>query len=104
MKGKMIVIGTDAKGPGITQLTGPPSLEQLSAAVQGHIEVVPGFNNYDSFECVAFCNEEGKLKNLPPNFFAQYLWELAMGRPIPEDFLVGPIAIIIGDAELLRSL
>lgn len=103
MRGKMTVIGTDACEASVL-LTAPPTLEQLQAAVGGHIEVVPLFTKYNGAECVAFCNEEGKLENLAPNLFAQMLWEHAVGGPIADDFLVGPIAIIEGDEELLRAL
>lgn len=103
MKGRLTIIGPDASETS-TPLTAPPELEQLQAAVGGSIEVVPLFTTFRGERCVVFCNEEGKLEGLAPNILAQVLWERAVGRPISDDLLVGPIAIITGDAALLAAL
>ncbi len=42
----------------------PASLKQLQEAVGGYIEMVPDSNHR------AYCNEEGLLRNLPPNEMA----------------------------------
>lgn len=103
MKGKLTIIGTDASET-VTVLTAAPELEQLQAAVGGSIEVVPYFTKFRGATCVVFCHEEGKLIGLRPNLLAQVLWERAVGRVVVGDLLVGPIAIITGDAELLEAL
>lgn len=103
MRGNMIVIGIDGSQI-VTRLTAPPTIEQLHAAVGGYIEMVPFFTTFEGNECVAFCNEEGKLEGLPPNIPAQILWQIAVRRVIRDDLLVGPIVVITGDEELLRAL
>jgi hypothetical protein len=91
-----------------------PILEDLKDAVGGYIEVVPDFDTIiqDSQvrPCVAFCNEEGKLKQLPINIWAQTLWVQSLTRKYgfnqsdPRDVLVGDICVVTGDAEFLESL
>jgi hypothetical protein len=103
MIGKLVIIGTDAMETTVP-LTAPPTVEQLQAAVDGYIETIPFFTTFDGRECIAFCNEEGKLHEMAPNLFAQALWEIAIGRSIADDFLVGPVAIVVGDRELLEAL
>lgn len=103
MKGRLTVIGTDYMETTL-DLSNTPPLEVLQAAVEGHIEVVPLFNTFRGASCVAFCNEDGKLEGMIRNILAQELWETAAGCVISGDFLVGPIAIVTGDDELLRSL
>lgn len=103
MRGKLTIVGIDTTETSVLLLA-PPSLEQLQAAVGGHIEVIPYFTRFRGADCVAFCNEEGKLESLAPNIIGQMLWEQAVGQPVRDDFLVGPIAIVTGDAELLAAL
>lgn len=81
-----------------------PKLDELQAAVGGHIEVVPYFDKYNGQPCVVFCNEEGKLHGLPVNPVAKAAWEKAYGRRITEDFLVGRICIVCGDQALMDEL
>ena len=87
-------------------INNPPSIKVIQKIVGGHFELVPYFTKYDGTMCLAFCHSEGKLLhvNLPPNKFAQVLWEKALGRPITEDHLVGTIAIIVGPESFLRTL
>lgn len=103
MKGKLTVIGTDFMETNL-DLTDTPSLEMLRAAVGGPIEVVPLFTKFGNAPCVAFCHEEGKLEGLLRNILAQEYWEISAGCVISGDWLVGPIAIVTGDDELLASL
>lgn len=85
-------------------ITKVPTLEDLQKIVGGYIEVVPYFNRYDDKMCVAFCNEEGKLKQLPVNMPAQALWMQAVeGRPL-NDMLVGSIAIVVGPLDFLEEI
>jgi Domain of unknown function (DUF3846) len=79
-------------------------LETLQAGVEGYIEVIPYFNRFYERNCIAFCNEEGKLHNLSANRLAHTLWERAVGRNIYEDHLVGNIVIIVGPSSYLRTL
>lgn len=71
-------------------LTRAVTLEDLQAAVGGYIEAVSGFQNFEGKSAFAFCNEEGKQKNLPAN------------RHFPG--LVGNVVIITGDKEFMREV
>lgn len=100
MKGQLTVI--KANGEIVrTELTSPPGLEMLKKAVGGWIECIPYFEKFEGKPCVAFCNEEGKLNDLPFNEVASALWFEA---GITNDVLVGDVAIVTGDKKLLRSL
>jgi hypothetical protein len=82
-----------------TPLERLPTLEEMQRAVGGYIETVPYLDQYDGKPCVAFCNEEGKLKAEPINDRATGLWVQALKRRnmVPNDILVGAIAIVTGD-------
>lgn len=69
------------------------SLEKLQNAVGGYVQAV------DLSEGVTmWCNEEGKMMNLPHNPFGQTFWEIAF--PVSEfgrtDYIVGDIVITGG--------
>ena len=113
MKGELRVIHVGGDET-IQDLTAPPTLDVLQAAVGGYIEEIPYFNSVKwrgektIQRCVAFGNEEGKLRKLKFNWRATDLWDAAFQRatrvrPDP-DFLVGDIAIVSGDQEFMRAL
>jgi hypothetical protein len=70
----------------------------------GMLELIPYFTKYDGTSCIAFCDEEGKLKKLPFNPVAHTLWEIAVGKHISVDYLVGPVVIISAPQEFLKQL
>lgn|SRR5262245_48813296 len=86
----------------------PVKLGFLQTAVGGSIETVPYFSSYNRMRCVAFCNEEGKLKKMEVNTEANKEWLMARARagmePDLDDILVGPIVIIQGDDEFMEKL
>jgi hypothetical protein len=91
----------------VEELTQQPTLEQLRQGVgDGHIEIVPRFTKLFGRDCVAFCNENGKITRppMPTNHLAHTLWQLAIGRAIRDDVLVGPICVVIGTPKFLRDL
>lgn len=105
MKGKMYIIRPDGTGSS-RELSAAPELEELQEAVEGYIELVPFFTVFRKEECVAFCNEQGKLEGLGFNESATELWAEAMkfqGFPL-NDVIMGPIVIITGDDELMGAL
>jgi len=58
-------------------------------------------------QCVAFCDEHGKLDNLPTNVRATELWKAALIRADShrlDDVLCGPVAVVYGDAEFMAAL
>jgi len=89
-----------------------PNLDLLKEAIGGGpIEVVPFFNTViidgKLTKCVAFCDEEGKIKGQLPNAVATSLWDAAMmraGRRWNDDLLVGTICIVWGDPAWMRAL
>ena len=102
MKGKFIIIRASGKIEA-TEITEQPGLAALQVAVGGYLETVPAFDKYDGQDCVAFCNEEGKLRKLPFNSKATLLWDEATGGAF-DDILVGDVVIITGDDELLEAM
>jgi hypothetical protein len=82
-----------------------PKFNEIKSGLNGGLlELVPRLNTFYGRNCVAFCDEEGKMKGLPYNMLAQTLWEQSLGRPILEDHLVGPIVIIVGSQSFLEQL
>lgn len=83
-----------------------PTLEDLQSRVGGYIEAVPGFSRFFDYDgptpCVAFCDEEGKIKGLPVNPFATEFWRA--DRPGGGDVLVGMVVIVTGDDEFMGAL
>jgi hypothetical protein len=49
-------------------------LAHLQSLVGGLIQCVPHFVKYDGRRCQAWCNDEGRLLNLPRNDIASKLW------------------------------
>lgn len=88
-------------------VTDPNVLKKLRVIVGGPVEVVPLFNTYTyngkKRPCVVFCNEEGKIEDLPVNRRATFYWLNSAKRPL-SDVLVGDVAVIIGDEEFFEAL
>lgn len=106
MRGTILAVNTD--GTMSTRVVSDPGvLIHLRAIVGGHIEIVPGWDHIllDGVRrsCVAFCNEEGKLLDLPINHRATDMWYGCLGGPVA-DYLCGNIAVVWGDAEFMREL
>ena len=119
MKGKMLVFQPDhdhGQLPAVTEYRQPIGAGDLQKALGGYIEIVP---YWDTFEvdgervpAVVWCNENGKALYLPRNRYMTTLWDHALyakgmsriesGQEL--DFLVGPIAVTIGDAAFMESL
>lgn len=83
-------------------------LPKLQELVGGYIETVPHFKEYEGEKCVAFCDEEGKLKGHKINAEATKIWYnqpemVKLGDRRFQDYLVGVVVIVQG-ADLLRKL
>lgn len=107
----------------IWPLDAQPKLEVLKDIVGGYIEAVPWFDRlmghgvpalaemFKNEPCLAFCNEEGKLKGLPYNDLATRLWWTALRRRDMSllhqgrmtDTLCGNVAIATGE-DILRVM
>jgi hypothetical protein len=113
MRGTMVIIHSWEDVPSVRQFLRPIMLEELKAGIGGgYIELVPGFTSIGVagvvMDCVAFCDEDGKRKELPINHQATEFWRVALERrglrmPIA-DQLCGDIAIIFGDKEFMATL
>jgi len=98
VQGKMITIKVDGT---ITEqaFDRVPTLEELKAAVGGWLELVPRMQRWHGKPCVAFCDEEGKLKQRPINELATAAW--AFGG---YDVICGDVVILTGDRDFLDGL
>jgi hypothetical protein len=127
MKGVLYILPADPMPkPKRREITAPPTAEELHEIVGGYIELVPGFDSIEFttldrtpevHACVAFCNEDGKRLKLPMNRMATVRWNDALvrtgngGLMLPQsqggglaDYLVGNVAVIWGDDELMADL
>lgn len=112
MRGTMRIFKTDGTIEYV-DLIEPPPLDLLQKSVGGYIEAVPywdtlayGDDDKDQQDCVAYCNEEGKLNGLPLNEEASIEWHACLMRQglAPSDVLVGDVVVITGDRQLMKSL
>ena len=101
MKGRLTIIPVTG-AVSSQELAAPPHLETLQGGVGGDIELVPGLTKFGGKPCIAFCDEDGKRKNLPVNALATELWYAQVGDRY--DWLVGPIVIVTGDAALMEEM
>jgi hypothetical protein len=117
-KGTIVQLNPDGSRNEIA-IDGPPTLDKLKDAIGGgYMELVPLFNSIEHggavVPCVAFCDEDGKLKHMPLNRPATALWQQALlraGHPgliTPDgkvaDVLVGTIAVVFGDKRFMAAL
>ena len=103
MKGTITTLAVDGSIE-VTLLDRPVKLDDLKKAIGGGlIEAVPYFNKYNGEPCVAFVDEEGKLKGFQPNPAAQALWQKICSGAF-RDQLVGRLAIVQGDDAFMETL
>ena len=100
---RVTVIKTDGTISHVEQDT-TPELKQLQDGVAGSIEVIPDFKYYEGENCVAFCNEEGKLEGLPFNGHATREWLQQSPVYLGRDVLCGDIIIVSGTESALEEL
>lgn len=87
-----------------------PDADLIRSAVGGPIETVPYFDTVEIaghvYQCIAFCDEEGKLAGKPLNSPATILWRKSLNDAgmIINDYLVGDIFIVMGTSEELELL
>jgi hypothetical protein len=71
-----------------------PTLQQLQDIVDGYIQIVPGWDDYMGKEAVVYCNEDGKLRQLPINQRATALWFAKLGY-LGDDVLCGDVVLVV---------
>lgn len=116
MKGTMLILRPGEEAPEAIIYERRLELDDLRAGVGGYIEIVPYFNTIGYagvvMDCIAFCNEYGKIENMRLNAQATMAWDMALkrvGRSLlrttgqPADYLVGNIIIIFGDKEFMED-
>jgi Domain of unknown function (DUF3846) len=92
----VILIPVNARRPmRLLRVTREPSLRRLQRIVGGYIEAVPHWDSHVGTPCVAWCNEEGKLDELPINYRATALWWAHLGQRV-DDVLVGNVVLCCG--------
>jgi len=113
MQGTIVIFKPDSAEPEVREINEPPTLELLKDAIGGgYLEVVPGWDRIthagDRHRCIAFCDEDGKHKQLPMNMMATMLWDKCMrqacGIGCAPDYLTGQIAVVYGDEEFMEAL
>ena len=110
MQGTIISLKADGTKQ-VTNLNRAPTLDDIKSAIGGgHIELVSTFNAFrhegNYFACAVFCDEEGKIKQLPVNKYATVLWANILRCEYSEmlDYIAGDIAIVFGDSEFESEL
>jgi hypothetical protein len=121
MRGTMLIFSPHEKRARVIAFEREPTLEEVREAIGGgFIEKVPGFNTiaYQGvvMDCVALCDEHGKIKQLETNNWATLAWDQALRRA-PEgggglvtstgrviDYLCGTVLVLFGDREFREAL
>jgi hypothetical protein len=118
MRGTMLIFRPGEREPEIKEIDFAPlseldRLQWLKDGIGGgYLELVPYFKSIRHADtmrnCVAFCDEDGKRKNLPYNAIATGWWDISIRRIAGcscwPDYLVGDIAVVFGDKEFMEAL
>jgi hypothetical protein len=124
MKGTILTIRSNSQRILTKDYSKYPDVKVFHDIVGGWLELVPFFDTIvwdaELHQCLAFCDEEGKLKNKPINMQATWLWKLALERsgrwtgikPVGNflqidampDHLVGDVAVVWGDREFMEEM
>jgi hypothetical protein len=118
MKGTMLIMRPTEDYPETKYYDQPPSLDELKTAIGGGwLETVPAFTTIGVsvrdgtsatvMDCVAFCDEESKLKKAPLNEGATAAWEQSVrriGETNLNDFLTGTVVVLFGDREFMNAI
>jgi hypothetical protein len=103
MKGKLYILTNDKKRE-VRELDKPPTGDEIREILGGWMELVPRFNTYEKQPCIAYCDEEGKMKNLSHNYEATHAWSTSMKMSLHNiDPLRGTIVVLTGDKEFMEA-
>jgi len=106
--GHIMIIPTTATNVIVRECAEPPPLKELQEIVGGPIESVPHLTTIwlkdRPWQAVAFCNEEGKVKDLPVNLAATKLWHESVPQMRGRDVLCGPVIVLWGTADFMDAL
>jgi hypothetical protein len=113
MKGMMLTSSPNMRVLDEHPLDRAPDLSEIQGHLGGgYLERVPGFTTIahkgEVHRCVAFADEDGKMKALPTNHYATTLWKFAGTRTNPDlmlmERLCGPVVVLYGDDEFMAAL
>jgi hypothetical protein len=107
MRGRVSLIGCGGGMVSFDVEGDRPGLPVLQKSVGGYIEHIPDWDKFDGQDCVAYCNEEGLLGDLPVNELATKLWREYLdstGAAYSKELatLRGDVIILTGDPEFLE--
>lgn len=77
-------------------------LKDLQAHVGGYIQLLPHSHGLDA-PYMAYVNEEGLLRGLPPNELARHVTERLGFHEMEPDMLVGNVVILAQDEKSLTK-
>lgn len=97
----MIVIMYTDGSQAIWEVPKPPTLEEMQKLVAGYVELITPGAAWDGQQAEVYCNEEGKLKNMPVNALATKYIRTQI--PAFWDVLVGDVVLLVGDARWADS-
>lgn len=112
MRGSMFVFRPQAQECEQVNIEGRPELHLIKEKLDGAtLECVPYFDQIKLdrkvYAAVAFCDDEHKQKQLPFNQFATALWRDCpsyQAHYITDDYLAGPVVVLIGDDEFMQDI
>lgn len=101
VNGTIVIIPAEGDIETHTGLKSPPTLETLQHNVGGWLELLPRWSKYDGNKAIAFCDEEGLLKNLPVNKRATEMWKAQFASAVA---LRGTVIVLSGVHEFMSEL
>lgn len=98
---KLVTIIHPGDVPDTVTTEADPDLKRLQGIVGGYIQLLPGFNKYNGRKVIwAYCNEEGRLEELPFNQKASQAWARC--------FRIGTVdydrAMLFGEIVIIQSV
>jgi len=111
MKGTLYIYRTTRMQPEIKEYSSQLPENEINSLIGcENFEVISRFSRYrpsrsqNYLPCFAFCDEDGKRKNLLFNSMATALWEIATRNNFPVESLLGTVVIVTGDKEFMDAL
>jgi hypothetical protein len=105
MRGRAIIIMPEA-GSRVEEheFDGPVPLPFLRAVIGGPIEPILFWDLHKSKPCAAFCREDGAELPINPLATAMWMRDTGVTKLGKDNFITGPVVILIGDADFLEAL
>lgn len=80
--------------------------KEIQYAVGSSVGIVPGFDKFAYYDCIAFHNEDGKYRELPLNGVATSLWHECLKRKgiKTREYIAGNVAVVYGDKAFMAKM